>query len=112
MISAEPAALAVDVPSTIAVAAALVVCLCAAWFAWKFAHTVGGELGGAFKWVMAGVLVFAVTRVDDLCKVSGLFERMGVDYRRVLWLSHSLAVAAAWILITIGFSRMKRAFQA
>ena len=60
---------------------------------------------------MVGVLVFAVTRVDDLLKVSGTFARMGIDYERVLWLPHSLTVAAGWILIAIGFSRMARAFQ-
>jgi hypothetical protein len=101
-----------DVASTIAVASALGMCLLASWFAWKFARTVGGELGHAFRWVMVGVLVFAVTRVDDLFKVSGVFARMGVDYKRVLWLPHSVTVAVAWILIAIGFSRMTRAFQA
>jgi hypothetical protein len=101
-----------DIPSTIAVAAALAVCLLASWFAWKFARTVGGELGRAFQWVMVGVLVFAVTRADDLIKVSGTFARMGIDYKRVLWLPHSVTVAVAWILIAIGFSRMTRAFTA
>ena len=101
-----------DIPSTIAVAAALTVCLLASWFAWKFARIVGGELGAAFKWVMVGVLVFALTRVDDLFKVTGAFARMGIDYRRVLWLPHSVTVAAAWILIAFGFSRMTRAFTA
>lgn len=108
----HPIEVVVDIPSTIAVAAALAACLAGSWMARKFSRTVGGELGGAFKWVMAGVLVFAVTRVDDLFKVSGAFARMGIDYKRVVWLPHSLAVALAWILIAIGFARMTRAFRA
>jgi hypothetical protein len=100
-----------DVPSTIAVAGALAVCLLASWFAWKFARAVGGEFGRAFKWVMAGVLVFSVTRVDDLFKVSGQFARMGIDYKHSVWLPHSVTVAVGWILIAIGFRQMTRAFQ-
>lgn len=100
-----------DILSTIAVASALGVCLVASWFAWSFSRTVGGALGVAFKWVMVGVLVFALTRVDDLLKVSGTFARMGIDYRRALWLPHSVTVAVGWILIAIGFQRMARAFQ-
>jgi hypothetical protein len=110
--SAVPLEVVVDVPSTIAVASALGVCLVASWFAWRFSKTVGGELGAAFRWVMVGVLVFAVTRVDDLLKVSGAFAKMGIDYKRVLWLPHSVTVAVGWILIAIGFARMTRAFQA
>jgi hypothetical protein len=101
-----------DIPSTIAVASALGVCLVASWFAWSFSRTVGGALGNAFKWVMFGVLIFAVTRLDDLLKVSGTFTRLGIDYRRILWLPHSVTVAAGWILIAIGFYRMTRAFDA
>jgi len=101
----------VDIPSTIAVASALGMCLLASWFAWRFARTVGGDLGRAFKWVMAGVLVFSVTRADDLLKVSGLFARLGVDYKHTLWLPHSVTVAAGWILIAIGFRRMSLALS-
>jgi hypothetical protein len=108
----HPIEVVVDIPSTMAVAAALATCLGASWLAWRFSRTVGGELGGAFKWVMSGVLIFAVTRVDDLLKVSGVFARMGIDYKRVVWLPHSLTVALAWILIAIGFQRMTRAFSA
>ncbi|HEY2743611.1 MAG TPA: hypothetical protein VGL86_03270 [Polyangia bacterium] len=101
-----------DLISTIAVVSALAVCLAASWYAWSFARTVGGALGGAFRWVMAGVLVFAATRVDDVLKVSGTFARLGIDYRHVMWLPHSIAVAAGWILIAFGFYRMARAFDA
>jgi hypothetical protein len=101
-----------DIPSTIAVASALGVCLVASWFAWSFSRTVGGALGVAFKWVMVGVLIFALTRVDDLLKVTGTFTHLGIDYRRSLWLPHSIAVAAGWILIAFGFYRMTRAFEA
>ena len=101
-----------DLVSTIAVVSALAVCLAASWYAWTFARTVGGALGGAFRWVMVGVLIFAATRVDDVLKVSGTFERLGIDYRRVMWLPHSIAVAAGWILIAFGFYRMARAFDA
>ncbi len=110
--SAAPLEVVVDIPSTVAVTAAFAVCLAASWFAYKFARTIGGEVGAAFKWVMAGVLVFAVTRADDVLKVSGTFARLGVDYKRALWLPHSLTVAVAWILIAVGFARMRRAFQA
>jgi hypothetical protein len=101
-----------DVASTIAVAGALVMCLIASWFAWRFARTVGGDLGRAFRWVLAGVLIFSATRVDDLFKVTGSFARMGIDYKHVLWLPHSIVVAAGWILIAVGFQRMTRAFAA
>ena len=107
-----PLEVVVDIPSTVAVVAAFVACLAASWFAWTFARTVGGELGAGFKWVMVGVLLFAVTRADDVLKVSGTFARMGIDYKRMLWLPHSLVVAVAWILIAVGFARMRRAFQA
>lgn len=102
----------VDIPSTIAVVSALVVCLVASWYAMRFARTVGGDLGGAFRWVNGGVLVFAVTRADDVLKMSGVFVRMGVNYQKVVWLPHSIAVAAAWMLIAYGFYRMARAFSA
>jgi len=101
----------VDIPSALAVAGALAMVLAASWFAWKFARTICGELGAAFRWVMIGVLIFAITRVDDLLKVTGVIAKMGIDYKRALWLPHSVVVAVAWILITIGFYRMTRAFK-
>lgn len=101
----------IDIPSTIAVTAALLTSLTASWFAWKFSKTVGGDMGAAFKWVMIGVLIFAVTRVDDTLKVAGVFAKMGVDYKKVMWLPHSLAVLVAWALITVGFYRMNKAFS-
>jgi hypothetical protein len=100
----------VDIPSTIAVTAALLASLTASYYAWKFSKTVGGEMGAAFKWVMWGVLVFAVTRADDVVKVSGGFAKMGIDYKRVMWVPHSLTVLVAWALITYGFYRMTKAF--
>jgi hypothetical protein len=106
-----PLEVVTDIPSTVAVASALGMCLLASWFAWRFSRAVGGDLGRAFKWVMAGVLVFSVTRVDDLLKVSGQFARMGIDYKHAVWLPHSVTVAVGWILIAIGFQRMTRAFQ-
>jgi len=109
-VSDRPIELLVDIPSTIAVSSALAVALVASWYARKFSRTVGGELGAAFRWVMMGVLLFAATRVDDVLKVSGVIARMGVDYDRVFWLPHHAAVAIAWILIAVGFYRMKRAF--
>jgi len=56
------------------------------------------------------VAVFAITRVDDLIKVLGIFAKMGIDYKRVMWLPHSLVVLVAWGFIAFGFSRMARAF--
>jgi hypothetical protein len=106
-----PIEVVVDIPSALAVAGALAMTLLASWFAYRFARLVGGELGAAFRWVMVGVLLFSVTRVDDLLKVSGTIARMGIDYKRVFWTPHSVVVAVSWILITIGFYRMSRAFQ-
>jgi hypothetical protein len=100
----------IDIPTTIMVALALVTSLTASYFAWKFASTVGGEMGGAFRWVMIGVIIFAVTRADDLCKVAGIFASMGIDYGKFVLLPHSLAVFVAWILITVGFYKMDKAF--
>lgn len=107
----HPIEVVVDIPSAVAVVAALLASLAASWFAWKFSKTVGGEMGAAFKWVMVGVIVFAVSRVDDTLKVTGVIARMGIDYKRVMWLPHSLAVLVAWALITIGFYRMNRTFS-
>jgi hypothetical protein len=100
-----------DIPSLIAVLGALVLALSASWFAWRFTRTTGGELGAAFRWVYLGVLLFAVTRIDDALKMGGIFARMHIDYQRVIWLPHSLAVLGAWLLIAIGFSRMARVFS-
>ena len=92
------------------VAAAFAATLIALWFAWKFSKTVGGDMGAAFKFVMTGVAIFALTRIDDVIKVSGAYAMMGVDYKRVLWMPHSLVVLVAWGLIAYGFYRMARAF--
>ncbi len=100
----------IDIPSTIAVVSAFVAALIAAYYAWKFSRTVGGEMGAAFKFVMVGVIVFAVTRVDDVVKVSGAYASMGVDYKKVMWVPHSVVVLIAWGLIAYGFYRMAKAF--
>jgi hypothetical protein len=101
----------VDIPATVAVFGAMGASLTASWFAWKFSKTVGGEMGAAFKWVMAGVIIFALTRVDDVLKVSGTFAKMGIDYKRVMWLPHSVVVLVSWGLITWGFHKMYKAFS-
>jgi hypothetical protein len=106
----HPIEVVVDIPSTIAVAAALATSLVALYFAWKFSKTVGGDMGAAFKFVMAGVAIFAITRIDDVVKVSGAYAKMGVDYKRVMWIPHSLVVLVAWGLIAYGFYRMAKAF--
>src|SRR4051812_44756588 len=106
----HPIEVVVDIPSTVAVGAALAVSLVALYFAWKFSKTVGGDMGAAFKWVMAGVAVFAITRIDDVVKVSGAYAKMGVDYKRVMWVPHSVIVLVAWGLIAYGFYRMAKAF--
>jgi hypothetical protein len=106
----HPIDIVVDIPSTIAVIAALITSLIALFFAWKFSKTVGGDMGAAFKYVMAGVAVFAVTRVDDVLKVSGTWAKAGIDYKRVLWIPHSVIILVAWGLIAYGFYRMAKAF--
>jgi hypothetical protein len=106
----HPVEVVVDIPATIAVVAALVTSLTASWYAWKFSRTVGGEMGAAFKWVMVGVIVFAFTRLDDVLKVSGSWAKMGIDYKRTMWLPHSVIVLVSWALITWGFYKMYRAF--
>jgi hypothetical protein len=107
----HPIDVVVDIPSTIAVLAALVAALVALYFAWRFSKTVGGEMGAAFKYVMAGVAVFAATRIDDVMKVSGTYAaHMGIDYKRTLWIPHSLVILVAWGLIAYGFYRMAKAF--
>ena len=107
----HPVEVVVDVPSTIAVAAALVSSLIALYFAWKFSKTVGGDMGAAFKFVMVGVAIFAATRIDDVVKVSGAYAKMGIDYKRVMWVPHSVIVLVAWGLIAYGFYRMAKAFS-
>jgi hypothetical protein len=106
----HPVEVVVDIPSTIAVCAALVSSLIALYFAWKFSKTVGGDMGAAFKFVMAGVAVFAVTRIDDVVKVSGAYAKMGIDYKHVMWVPHSVVILVAWGLIAFGFYRMAKAF--
>ena len=106
----HPVEVVVDIPSTIAVVAALVMALLAFYFAWRFSKTVGGDMGNAFKFVMGGVGVFALTRIDDVMKVSGAYAKMGIDYKRVLWVPHSLVILVAWGLIAYGFYRMAKAF--
>ena len=106
----HPIDIVVDIPSTIAVAAALVVTLVALFYAWKFSKTVGGDMGAAFKYVEAGVGIFALTRIDDVIKVSGAYAKMGIDYKRVMWIPHSAVVLVAWGLIAYGFYRMAKAF--
>ena len=106
----HPIDIVVDIPSTIAVIAALVASLAALYYAWKFSKTVGGDMGAAFKFVYIGVIVFAITRIDDVLKVSGTWAKMGIDYKRVLWVPHSVAILIAWGLIAFGFYRMAKAF--
>ena len=106
-----PIEVVVDVPSTIMVAVALVCTLAACFFAVRFSRSIGGELGGAFKFVVAGFIVFAVTRVDDMLKVSGTWAKAGIDYKHALWVPHSAVVVIAWALITYGCYRMWRTFQ-
>lgn len=107
----QPIEVVVDIPSTIAVVAALVAALVALYFAYKFSKTVGGDMGAAFKFVMLGVAVFAVTRIDDVVKVSGAYAKMGIDYKHVMWVPHSVVVLVAWGLIAFGFYRMAKAFS-
>jgi hypothetical protein len=105
-----PIEVVVDIPSTIAVVAAFLASIAALYYAWVFSKTVGGDMGAAFKFVMFGVAVFAITRVDDVVKVSGAYAKMGIDYKHVMWVPHSLAILVAWALISFGFYRMAKAF--
>jgi hypothetical protein len=100
----------VDIPSTVMVLLALAATLAGVWFALSFAKTAGGELGSAFKFVNIGVLIFAITRIDDVLKVSGAWAKMGIDYKRELWMPHSAVILISWSLIAYGFYRMKKAF--
>ena len=107
----HPVEVVVDIPSTIAVISALVASVIALYFAWKFSKTVGGDMGAAFKFVEVGVAVFALTRIDDVIKVSGTYAKMGIDYKRVMWVPHSSVILVAWGLIAYGFYRMAKAFS-
>ncbi|HEX4462116.1 MAG TPA: hypothetical protein VIA18_29270 [Polyangia bacterium] len=100
----------VDIPSTVLVILAFVATLAGVWFAIRFSRTAGGELGAAFKFVNIGVGIFAISRIDDVFKVSGTYAKMGIDYKRVLWVPHSAVLLVAWCLIAYGFYRMSKAF--
>ncbi len=100
----------VDIPSTIAVVAALAATLVAIAYALRFSRAIGGELGAAFKFVNIGLFIFAITRVDDVLKVSGMWAKWGIDYKRTLWLPHSLVLLVAFLIIAFGFSRMAKTF--
>jgi hypothetical protein len=112
MLLSAPIEVVVDIPSTIMVILSLVCCLTAIFFAVQFSRSIGGELGGAFKFVVAGFLVFCVSRVDDVLKVSGTWAKAGIDYKHVLWMPHYAVVVAAWMLITFGCYKMWRTFRA
>jgi hypothetical protein len=101
----------VDIPSTVLVVFAFVATLAAVGFAIRFSRTAGGELGAAFRFVNVGVLIFAVTRIDDVLKVSGTYAKWGIDYKRVMWVPHSAVLLVAWCLIAYGFYRMSKAFS-
>ncbi len=107
----HPIDVVVDIPSTVLVIVALIATLAAVFFAIQFARAIGGELGSAFRYVMIGFIVFAVTRIDDVLKVSGTWAKWGVDYKRVMWIPHSGAVVIAWALITYGCYRMWKTFR-
>jgi hypothetical protein len=101
----------VDLPSTVLVVIALLASLAAVFFSIRFAQAIGGELGAAFRYVMIGFIVFAVSRVDDVLKVSGTWAKWGIDYKRTLWVPHSSVVVVAWALITYGCYRMWKTFR-
>lgn len=105
-------AASIDWATTAFVSLAFLTSVTATIFAWKFARTVGGDMGAAFRWVQVGVIIFALTRADDFMKTSGIFTQMGVDYDKTMLLPHHLATFLAWVLITVGFFRMDKAFSA
>ena len=107
----HPIEVVVDIPSTIAVIFALGAALVAFYFARRFSKTVGGDMGAAFKFVEAGVGIFALTRIDDVLKVSGAYAKMGIDYKHVMWIPHSAVILVAWGFIAYGFYRMAKAFS-
>lgn len=109
--SAPAVEVVVDPIATVLVIFALVATLAAVFFAVQFARAIGGELGASFKWVNVGVIIFAITRIDDTLKVSGTWAKLGVDYKRVLWTPHSATVFIAWALIAVGFFKMARTFK-
>lgn len=100
----------VDIPSTVMVILALAATGAGVWFAIRFSRTAGGELGAAFRFVNIGVFLFAVSRIDDVLKVSGTWAKWGIDYKRVLWIPHSSVILVSWCLIAYGFYRMSKAF--
>jgi hypothetical protein len=100
----------IDWPTTIFVTLAFIASIAGTFFAWKFARTVGGDMGAAFRWVQIGVIIFAVTRADDFMKTSGIFTQMGIDYTSTLLLPHHLLTLLSWILIAVGFFKMDKAF--
>jgi hypothetical protein len=102
----------IDVPTTIFVALTLLSALTACFFGYKFSKAIGGELGASFKWVMVGTLLFALTRVDDMLKVTQVFTQMGVDYTKTVLFPHHITVALSWFLITFGFYKMYKTFSA
>jgi hypothetical protein len=101
----------VDVPSTVMVLLALVATLIAVGYAIQFSRSIGGELGAAFKYVNIGLIIFAVTRIDDVLKVSGLWAKWGIDYKRTLWIPHSSVVLVSFLIIAFGFARMAKTFR-
>jgi hypothetical protein len=111
MLWTGPIEVVVDIPSTIMVAVSLIFSLTACFFAVRFSRSIGGELGGAFKFVVAGFMIFAISRVDDMLKTSGTWAKAGIDYKHVLWVPHYAVVGVSWALITYGCYRMWRAFQ-
>ena len=104
--------MSIDIPTTIFVALTLLSALTACLFGYKFSKAIGGELGAAFKWVMGGTLLFALTRIDDLLKVMQVFAGMGVDYNKTMLFPHHIAASVAWFLITFGFYKMFKTFSA
>ena len=107
----QPAEVVIDVPSALAVAATMITALTASMFAWRFSRKIGGEMGAAFKFVVFGVIVFALTRVDDALKTLGVIARAGIDYKAVFWIPHHIFVLIGWTFITIGFYKMTKAFS-
>jgi hypothetical protein len=75
-------------------------------------HAVTSNILSSFmQRTASGGIVFAVTRIDDVLKVSGAWAKWGVDYKRTLWIPHSGVVFVAWALIGYGFYRMSKAFS-
>jgi hypothetical protein len=102
---------AVEVPAAVAVVLTMITALVASAFAWRFSRRIGGEMGAAFRFVVFGVIVFALTRIEDAFKTTGLVESMGLDYKATFWIPHHLFVLVGWSFITIGFYKMTKAFS-